>query len=291
MHASELVELAALVANYSPVLVQQQGHVSAASLEQYWSASKCRLDRWIRAFKSHESILHGATATERREHWTALRGMMEEVLTGEVLTRVWTAVASAFDLHNKTNEIEPVARSVFIGHMEAKNRVLSLMVCGKGIDPEEALAMNRLRCRTERWTDTLLGYVNQVYDTSEFAFDADRVQEFAWDLRYERGSGLGRHTWPIILSSLRAAFKKGLVAESPNADLNEKIAAGILACFEPDMFDSVGLVKSLWQVRLTNTTADAAGMLEDLLSVQESHRVKNRLGAPIDESGDFGSRY
>ena len=47
------------------------------------------------------------------------------------------------------------------------------------------------------------------------------------------------------------------------------IAVSILASFPPEMFDSIGLVKSLWQVRLANVTTDVEGLLEEILRVKE----------------------
>ena len=69
-----------------------------------------------------------------------------------------------------------------------------------------------------------------------------------------------------MLSSLRAAFRQGLTAESPNGDLNARIAAAILSCFPPELFDSTGQFRSLWLLRLANATADAQGMIAELLS-------------------------
>src|SRR5262249_36380829 len=51
MHARDLAELAALVAVHAPVIVQGAGRVPHSSSEQYWAASKCRLDRWGRLLR------------------------------------------------------------------------------------------------------------------------------------------------------------------------------------------------------------------------------------------------
>ena len=48
MHARDLAELAALVAIHSPLIVEGAGRVPHEASEQYWTASKCRLDRWMR---------------------------------------------------------------------------------------------------------------------------------------------------------------------------------------------------------------------------------------------------
>lgn len=291
MHARELVELAAIVSAHGPVLVRGTHRLSTTAVEQYWATSKCRLDRWGRSLKGFaEDAAADDDPRWRRAHWSFVRGVLEEVLTGEVLTRVWTAVLSAYDQHRGSNEAEPIARSVLIGHLEARHRVLTLLVRGPGIDAEAAVKLNHLRRRTERWTDLLVGYLIGLHDVAEFAADCTRARDFAEDLRYGGHLEGGRQAWPLVLSSLRAAFKHGLCSASPNADLNARIASSILSCFQPELFDSTGLFRSLWLTRLANVTNDAQGMIEDLLT-SEASAGRNDAAGPSTRLEDRLKRY
>jgi len=277
MHARDLVELAAIVAAHGPVLVRGSQHLSGTSLEQYWTASKCRLDRWGRSLKGFVSCAADASppargylaarVPRRQAQWPLVRGVLEEILTGEVLTRVWTAVLCAHDRQHGGEDAEAVARSVLIGHLEARHRVLTLLARSAVIEAEGAVKLNHLRRRTERWTDLLIGYLVGLEDVSQFAVDPQRARDFAEDLRYRSSLQGGRHAWPLVLASLRAAFGEGLCAVSPNADLNTEIASSILACFQPELFDSTGLLRSLWLTRLANVTDDAQGLVEELLAL------------------------
>jgi hypothetical protein len=267
MHARELVELAAIVSAHGPVLVRGTRHLSATSLEQYWTASKCRLDRWGRSLKGFVSYAEDVGEQRRQAQWPLVRGVCEEILTGEVLTRVWTAVLCAYDRQHGDEEAGAVARSVLTGHLEARHRVLTLLVRSPVIEAEGAVKLNHLRRRAERWTDLLVGYLVGLEDVSQFAVDPERARDFAEDLRYRSNLQGGRHAWPLVLASLRAAFGEGLCAVSPNADLNAAIASSILACFQPELFDSTGLFRSLWLTRLANVTNDAQGMVADLLAL------------------------
>jgi len=266
MHARDLVELAAVVAASGPVLVRQAGPIPSSSVEQYWVASKCRLDRWGRGLRELTVEAARGGPDWHRTRWPRFRALLEEVLTGEVLTRVWAAVACAHDRHRSTDAAEPVARSVLMGHLDARHRVLTLLVQRRAIDSEAGLKLNRLRRRTERWTDMLIGYLAGLDDLDEFAVDPIRARDFAEDLRYRSPWQDGRHAWPLVQTSLRAAFCQGLCPTSPSADLNAKIAASILACFPPELFDSTGLFHSLWLSRLTHITDDTAGLIEELLT-------------------------
>jgi hypothetical protein len=124
--------------------------------------------------------------------------------------------------------------------------------------------LNRLRRGAERWTDLLLAQLYESFDVEEFAFVPDRAEEFAGDLRHEERLG-GGLAWQLVLSSLRSAFQRTAASPSPNGDLNERIASGVLRCFESRMFDSTGLTKSLWMVRMENAAADTEGMIAELM--------------------------
>ncbi len=51
MHARELAELAALISTHGPVFVRSGLPIPERNIEEYWVASKCRLDRWGRTLK------------------------------------------------------------------------------------------------------------------------------------------------------------------------------------------------------------------------------------------------
>jgi hypothetical protein len=265
MHARELVELAAIVSVHGSVLVRDTQRLSNSGVQQYWTESKCRLDRWAHSLKTFAADA-AAGGDARRSQWPHVRGVLEEILTSEILTRVWTAVLCASDRRHGTLEAEPIARSVLVGHLEARHRVLMLLVGGLGIDVEAAVRLNQLRRRVERWTDLLIGYLAGHDDVSEFAIEPERARDFAQDLRSQSQCPGGRQAWPLVVSSLRAAFRRGLEPLSANPDLNARIAASILCCFPADLFDSTGQFRSLWLLRLSNAASDAQGMIEELLS-------------------------
>jgi len=247
------------------MLIRSAPLLSNHGVQQYWTASKCRLDRWARNLKSFAADASQLDATAVRVQWPFVRGVLEEILTGEVLTRVWTAVLCLYERHHGGNELESLARSIMIGHMEARHRVLMLLVHGPGVDAEGALKLNHLRRRTERWTDLLVGHLARYGDVAEFAIDVDRAVEFSRDLEFQTDQEGGRHAWPLLQASLRAAFQRGLAPVSPNEDLNAKIASAILSCFPSDLFDSIGLFRSLWLHRMSNVTSDVEGMIETLV--------------------------
>jgi hypothetical protein len=269
MHARELIELAALVSAHGPILVRSDQPIPAGGIERYWTTSKIRLDRWTRSLKDFSRHADG-DARQRERKWPEARGVLEEILSGEILTRVWAAVLCAYDRSRGSDEAEPVARSVMIGHSEARHRVLTLLSHVTGMDARSAVRLNRLRRHCERWTDLLVGRLADIQDIAEFAVDAKRAMDFAEDAPSRQGFEASRLAWPLLLASLRKGFQRELGSLSPNADLNAAIAASILSCFSSELLESSGLFRSLWLMRITSVAEDAARMVEGLLAQEQS---------------------
>jgi hypothetical protein len=165
------------------------------------------------------------------------------------------------------------------------------------------MKLNSLRRRAERWTDILVGHLaaraekgtgpicrngpsgaSHKLDQSpfplpsfcvlEFAADPRRAEEFAAELRDQGAADRLKFAWPLLLASLRAAFQRGLDAPSPNAELNAKIAASIIACFPAELFAGTGLFHSVWMMHLMNVADDAQGMIDQLLAPQRAPAKK-----------------
>ena len=265
MHVRELVELGALITARGNKFVQHATLLTQRHMEQYWLASRCRHDHWFQVMKAYEQ----ATPLEQREHWPFVQTVFEEVLASELLSRTWAAVGCTFDQQHQTSDFEPFVRSVLIGHLDARNRVLQTLLSGQGIELENGIRLNRLRRQTERWTDMLLGYLAHDFEVDEFAFNPQVARDFAADLRDENRSPVGKHAWELTLQALRAAYRDNLSGRSPHEELNQRIAASVLACFHSDLFDSLGTFHSHWVLRLNQVTEDAQGLVDDLLRSEE----------------------
>jgi hypothetical protein len=297
MHSRELVELAALASAHGLALVRSgQASLPIEGLGEYWSASKCRLDRWTSALARLSAPAASAAPLARPAPDAGgqapalpngdLKSVLEEILISDVLTRVWTAVLAALDRRHGAEENAPIAQRILLGHAEARHRVLTLLVHGPGISSHEALRLDRLRRRSERWTDLLIGHVCNEHDVSEFAANPAVAREFAADLRNHQGWSTESQAWPLLLASLRAAFRQDVAAVSPNRDLNRRIAAGVLACLPPELFDSTGLLRSLWMTRISHAADDAQGLIASMFPCESpSPKLDSpALRAPLGEA-------
>ncbi|MBI86414.1 MAG: hypothetical protein CMJ81_24715 [Planctomycetaceae bacterium] len=274
MRAPEQIELAGLLATHGATLIRCQARLSNQSLNSYWTGSRFRLERWSEAIHNYQQLRENRLVPPEAddEEWLQMRVQLEEIIVSEVLTRVWLGITRGIDCQRKTVELEPPARSVMLGHMEARQRALGLLVDPRIVDSGEAEWLHRLQQRSERWNDLLIGRLvaQNLGDLSQAASYPDRALEFAEDLRRDHQLVGDEMAWSLLITSMQTVFAPCLDIPSPNTELNKMIAVSILACFPPDMFDSIGLAKSLWQVRLDNITSDAQGLLHEFMELESS---------------------
>jgi hypothetical protein len=273
MHASDLVELAALVSAEAPAVLGRGGRFTAAGADAYWVASKCRLDRWARQLKGGRD--ERARLTTCGEH-PACWATCLEVLISEILTRVWAATAIAADRRGETSELAPVAQSILFGHHEARVNVLNLIAADlkgrPGSRQRQAQRLDRVRRVSERWTDLLLAPLAKFCDLEAIAHDPPRVRDFAEDRIDERNSPTADRARAILNSSLHSAFHRFAAWPSRNADLNSQIAAAILTCLDLDSLDPASatwegpLFSWLLQARLLNATNKTERLVNELLA-------------------------
>lgn len=267
----ELVELAAILAEQAPLIIRCERQIAPNPLREYWSTAKCRQERWSRSLKRLHNLDPptagppiGDTPTCGQKN---IRPMLEEILVTEVLTRVFAALLAAHDRRRQTADAEPIGRSVLAGHLEARHRALSLLVYGPGVTAHDAVALNRLRRQAERWNDLLIGKLLLFDDVAEFAIDAEVAREFADDFRGDSSCQATGMAGSLVAASLRAGFRAAL-GERRTGNDNDQIAAAVLGCLGPDVFDSLGLPQSLWSIRLQQAADSAQGMIDELFAAE-----------------------
>ena len=262
MHSSQLVELAATVSAQGSALLRGGEQLLPGGIDAYWLASKCRLDRWSRRLKQRGA----ARGDEGAKHDAARRSLSaacQEILTSEILTRVWTGLLAAADRRHGS-EFEPIGRSIFVGHLEARRRVLGLIASSDGLTYVQCRNLNQLRRVCERWSDLLLAPLAGLCDVTQLAHDPARALDFAQDHDDDVQAGHAAKAQAISAASLQSTFGKRPFFPTFNADVNADIAVAVLACFPADSISSTA--NWLWHARLLGTTADAERLLAGLLT-------------------------
>lgn len=266
MHAAQLVDLAAVLALHGPSLLYQQNLVSEEVMQTYWIANRARFDQWHRCLGVHREYEAANNHQAMVRWWEENPGIADEILLSEPLTRVFAAIGMALDLACEIEEISPITQSVYVSHLEARKRVLEIIVSDRTVPVGEAVRLNRLRSTIERWTDTLLGYLmTQAGECAlPLGFDRARIKAFSEDAR-QMPVGSARETTCWLLS---AAMRDALVRQSRGevafAKENHKVADSVLMSLRPDLFDSVGVIKSLWLHRLERGAEQTDRVLKQL---------------------------
>jgi hypothetical protein len=271
MQSCNLVELAALISAETPGLLRTEGRFSAAGIDAYWTASKCRLDRWsrrLRLARDGDGAGSNSSILGEKSCWATCT----EILTSEILTRVWTAAAAAADRAVQISELWPVSHSILFGHQEARRRVLNLIAAGHERDERSAGQLDQLRRVCERWTDLLLAPLAELCDLEPVAHNPSRAADFARDRLDERKSGVVSKAREILNASLKSTFRRSSAAPSLNADLNAQIASAIFACLNLERLEAAGVrLESLtygwlFQSRVMNLAAGAESLVAGLLA-------------------------
>ncbi|MCR9115637.1 MAG: hypothetical protein NXI22_01650 [bacterium] len=273
MHVRDLVTLAGFIARYAPTLLVNEPHIDADATAESWAAMRCRLDRWQMALKKHAIHTETASRSQRKLQWQIVRPVLEEVFVTEIFTRVWTAFCIVKDRQLNQQELAPGALSAQLGHLEARRRTLELVVTGKGADTEDAVALNQLRRRSERWSDMLCASMIVQHDLFDLAFDNSRVRDFSVDFR--ESDGAESPMWRLVSASVSGAFQTGLAARSPNEALNEKISSTVLASLGLDGIDSFSSLKPAWITRMRKTADNAQAWIDELLHVDANVSISD----------------
>lgn len=267
MHASQLAELGSWVALNSGNFVygkQEQPMLVATS---YWTASKIRLQRWVAALKMFSQDFENPK--QGHNPWPALEIVVQEILMSELLTRVWAATVLTHDRHHQKDEMHGLAHSVHVSHIEAKNRAIRILLNGRSTNEDAFDRMNQLRRRIERWTDLFLGRLPHGEQSSVFGFDRKRVIDFNDEQRQSVGPEfLTRQR--ILSASFATDIARDQIKYAANPELNREIAAGVLACFPADRFDSYGLPKSARMIWLEKSQLDTQMLVDQLVDFENT---------------------
>ena len=170
-------DLASVIARQAPAVLSNPMCVTDTHAADYWRASRTRSDVW----GAETAALTTARRLSPKQRSQALR-CVREVLTSELVTRMWTAILVTHDRRHDSR-VATLAWRVFERHQESRLAALRLMTRPDGLTEEQVDELDGLRRRAERWTDCLLASVSRrpKDPASAMAFDAGRLADFVED--------------------------------------------------------------------------------------------------------------
>lgn len=260
----QIAETAAFASAKSAFLIESAAAVPEKHLHDYWKCCRGRTMDWLRRL---DGLHSEATVTVPCDHirlWQQAEQLIAEVFVTEILTRVWAATLTAADLHRKDIVGGPIARHTLKGHTEARNRAMVLMANTLQVPTVLLSQVDRLRRKSERWSDLLLGHLVLNYQLDEFAFESSRSIEFGQSQMREIISATDEPVWEFVLAGVRLAFSSVELVTAPSDVWNRGVVRSVLGSFPTDSFDGTGTFKSIRRVRVERPQSDSARVSDAL---------------------------
>lgn len=266
MHVVRLAELAAVMTYHGPALLYRHGSVSPEAVSSYWTASRQRQSLWHQSLIRFDRAADQADPLLMRSWWLEHFGVLEEIFVSELLTRVIAAIADGVDRASCCDEFSPIAQAVYLSHLDVRNRVQSVILDRRGCTVYDAVRLNRLRRTIERWTDVLIGQL-AGYDPelARYGFDIDRTALHASDTDGHTSSPEREMVQWLTRASMADSIRRRVAPSASLPQANKSIADSVLLILRPDLFDSVGTLKSLCLHRIENQARLTDQMINDYL--------------------------
>lgn len=267
MHCVLIADLAALVSQHGPAILYQRETIPAEAMTQYWAASRTRLELWHQTIARYRRADTSGDFFALRRWWTEHVGVVEEVLVTEMLTRVIASLAHGLDAAHAIEESAPVTHAVYLSHLEVRNRIQHLMLLGRGNSVQESVRLNRLRQGVERWTDAMIGRLSaRTPGQIHYAIDPARAAEYARESRSCGSRGARDMSAWLMNAAMHDTLQRRTGPRAALPEANRAVAQSVMLMLRPDLFDSVGMLQSLWMHRLRWGAERADRALSELSS-------------------------
>ncbi len=205
---SQLAEIAVVASSRTQFVIQSQSSLSSTHLQSLWNCCRKLSTNWYQQLNELTMSLHmgdGPSGSEAEDH---SRALFHEIFVSEMLIRVWaTALVGHGRIHLHTTA-EHVARQVVDNLTGISGRALSLLNQDDSLPLLDAALINRLRRKTERWTDVLIGHSGRFAKTLDFAHDPAEAADIS-ELNLRRfARAIDEPVCLLLRASIRTAFEK-----------------------------------------------------------------------------------
>lgn len=196
-----LAEVALIISRVGPCLLDEGREPSAESRHTFWQSTRLLERRWTNCM------------TERDFDISRLEKLAVRIFLCETVTRLWSTILGGMGTRGGKDDMTRLARNAVSGINRIRCELLVQMLKIPDAHYDRLQTLDRLRRRSERWTDMLLGPVAVKSNCFEFACHQDRARDFGIEaLQSDPDSGL--HAYHHMVSAgLLLAFKLHLTQE------------------------------------------------------------------------------
>lgn len=259
--AAELVNVAVVTTLRGASFCRPGSRPIGGHVEEFWRATKQRQANWATLLHSLEREAD-ASHRLRPSDVDRLQGLAEELLASDILVRLWSALVRSVAT-GPCEGFVAFAQSALLGQLDARNRLLRLLVRTGSIPSDVQRQLDQLRRHAERWTDLLLGYLPRTIELNDLAFEIERVEDFTQSFQY---GGLRERsiTETLMMESVLSNARRMMQAKCPNPTLNRRIAQSVLVALGVDLLETTGVDADLWQMRLRRNLREVSIWLHQM---------------------------
>ena len=277
MHCVHLADLAAVISEHGPAIFYARESVASEAVNAYWISSRNRFELWHQAMARYRHSESSGDFHSLRRWWCEHVIIMEEVLVTDMLTRVVATMAAGMDARSDEDEISPVAQAIHLSHLEARNRVQQIMLFGRGHSVQDAVRLNRLSQGVERWTDALIGRISVDSDDSlQYAINRERAADHADDTRSQGQGPQRKATCWLMNAAMHDMLRRRTSEKTALPEANRAVAKSVMLMLRPELFDSIGTLKSLWLHRLEHSIDGTDRVCDNEMATDSS--VEDAIG-------------
>ena len=202
LSAKSLAELALVVSQVAPGMLDDHCTPSSESLCGFWQSNRMLQKQWMNELDA------GASATLQEVQ--IFERLAPRLFTSEILVRTFSTLLASLDTRLGTDDLTRVGRNVVSGMLQIRMKVLSRLLAIPEIHRDRVLKIDRLRRRCDRWTDLLVGTIAIRRNCFEFAFDRDRARDFGEEAMFAEVEYRSRPFEHLVSAGLRVTFLQHL---------------------------------------------------------------------------------
>ncbi|MFN7734248.1 MAG: hypothetical protein ACK5OB_20300 [Pirellula sp.] len=210
------------------------------AVRRYWICHRRRAEAWQAEWSKTvpsmaiDALDQNDMASRRRAR------LIHSVLVSEPLTRIVSAsvAASAMDSPCGGQESLAMLKSITRMQLEARNHCLQGLIEGLEQHAMWAVAAERLRRDTERWTDLLLGLFVDREQALAFAFQPDRAAEVESLYGHRQLGGVSIELQSLFLAGQRDWMQQHARVDVFQPSLDRAIVDAAMDMLTPSQADN-----------------------------------------------------
>ncbi len=214
MNLRSVAEVAAITAWYGVDGLEEYSSHQQSSLTEYWKTTRFLCQRWARQLRSGESAPN---------HNFRLDQLAEEIIVSELLTRCLGANLFVLGELTSQPEFSQIAKRTLTEHTTLREKAISKLEQSTN-RVSNALRINRLLRKTERWTDLFVSRHSASDAALEAAFDCERCLDFADDWHMQKTIETPAVSLQLQMSALVLAIPNQEINDAVNAQAHENRA-------------------------------------------------------------------